>query len=118
MFFDKVMSSGFHPKITLPTRITDTSNTLIDNILTNVYDDNHVSGILINKISDHQPICTCNTKATPLCKVSKYLQIETKDERSLSRFLDDLQDADIKEKIKSCYQTIGLYQYSHLYQKI
>ena len=85
------MSSGFHPKITLPTRITDTSNTLIDNILTNVYDDKHVSGILINKISDHQPIFTCNNKATPLCKESKYIQIETKHERSLSRFLDDLQ---------------------------
>ena len=55
----------------------------------------HVSGILINKISDHQPIFTCNNKATPLCKESKYIQIETKDERSLSRFLDDLQDADI-----------------------
>ena len=35
MFFDMVISSGFHPKITLPTRITDRSSTLIDNILTN-----------------------------------------------------------------------------------
>ena len=58
------MSSGFHPKITLPTRITDTSNTLIDHILTNVYDDKHVSGILINKISDHQPI-NQNTLSDP-----------------------------------------------------
>ena len=55
MFFDMIISSGFHPKITLPTRITDRSSTLIDNMLTNVYDDNHISGILINKISDHQP---------------------------------------------------------------
>ena len=73
--------------------------TLIDNILTNVYDDKHVSGILINKISDHQPIFTWNNKATPLCKESKYIQIETKDKRSLSRFLDDLQDADIINKL-------------------
>ena len=93
------MSSSFYPKITLPTRITDTSNPLIDNILTNVYDDNHVSGILINKISDHQPIFTCNNKATPLCKESKYIQFKTKDERSLSRFLDDLQDADVIKKL-------------------
>ena len=34
-----------------------------------------------------------------LCKKSKYIQIETKDERSLSRFLDDLQDADIIIKL-------------------
>ena len=46
-----------------------------------------MSGILINKISDHQPIFTCNNKATPLCK------------GSLSRFLDDLQDADIINKL-------------------
>ena len=43
----------FHPKITLPIRITDTSNTLVDNILTSVYNDNHVSRILIKKILDH-----------------------------------------------------------------
>ena len=98
-FFDIVMSSGFQPKITLPTRITDTSNTLIDNILTNVYDDNHVSGILINKISDHQPIFTCNNKATSLCKESEYIHIETKHKRSFSRFIDDLQDADIINKL-------------------
>ena len=64
MFFDIVMSSGFHLKIILFTRITDTSSTIIDNIPTNVYDDNHVSGILINKILDHQPIFTCNNKVT------------------------------------------------------
>ena len=50
MFFDIVISSGFHPKIILLTRITDRSSTLIDNILANVYDDNHLSGNLINKI--------------------------------------------------------------------
>ena len=65
--FDIIISSGFHPKITLPTRITDRSSTLIDNILTNFYDDNHISGILINKILDHQPIFTCNNRVSPLC---------------------------------------------------
>ena len=67
------MSFGFHPKITLPTRITDTSNTLIDNILTNVYDDNHESGILIYKISDHQPIFTWNKYSNPtLQRIEEY----------------------------------------------
>ena len=76
MFFDMttVISSGCHPIITLPTRITDRSSTLIDNILTNVYDDNHISSILI-KISDHQPILTCNNRVSPLCNELKYIQI-------------------------------------------
>ena len=38
MFFDNVISSGFVPKITLPTRICDTSSTLIDNVYTNTID--------------------------------------------------------------------------------
>ena len=88
-----VISSGFHPKITLPTRITDRSSTLIDNILRNVYDNNHISGILINKIWDHQPIHTCNNIS--LCNESKYTQIETKDELSLGNYIDELQQADI-----------------------
>ena len=95
MFFDIIISSGFHPKITLPTRLTDRSSTLIDNILTNVYDDNHISGVLINKISDHQPIFTCNNRVSPLCSESKYIKIETKDELSLGKFIDELQQADI-----------------------
>ena len=66
-----VISSGFHPKITLPTRFTDRSRKLINNILTNVYDDNQISGNLINKISDHQPIFTCKNRVSPLCNESK-----------------------------------------------
>ena len=38
MFFDNVISSGFVPKITLATRICDTSSTLIDNVYTNTID--------------------------------------------------------------------------------
>ena len=47
MHFDNVISSGFAPKITLPTRICDTSSTLIDNVYTNTIDKKHNSGILI-----------------------------------------------------------------------
>ena len=78
MFFDIIISSGFHPKITLPTRITDRSSTLIDNILTNVYDDNHISGILINKISDHQPIFTCNNRVSPCAASQSIFKLKLK----------------------------------------
>ena len=78
MFFDMVLSSGFHPKITLPTRITDRSSTLIDNILTNVYDDNYISGILINKISDHQPIFTCNNRVSPCATSQSIFKLKLK----------------------------------------
>ena len=52
-FYEKVISSRFAPKITLPTRICDTTSNLIDNIYTNVSDKSHTSGILIRSIFDH-----------------------------------------------------------------
>ena len=78
MFFDIIISSGFHPKIILPTRITDRSSTLIDNILTNVYDDNHISGIFINKISDHQPIFACNNRVSPCAASQSMFKLKLK----------------------------------------
>ena len=49
---------SYFPNITLPTRLTDTSNTLIDNVFTNSAKFEAISGILINNISDRQPIFT------------------------------------------------------------
>ena len=52
---------SYLPNITLPTRLTDTSNTLIDNVFANSAKFEAVSGILINNISDHQAIFTIIT---------------------------------------------------------
>ena len=46
-YFDDVVSNGFFPKITLPTRLSDHSSTLIDNIFTNNIDEASTSGILL-----------------------------------------------------------------------
>ena len=94
-----MLSAGFHPKITLPTRITDTSNTLIDNILVNVIDDRHISGIMINKISDHQPIFTCNNKLFEQVDMTQYIEIETKSENSQKRFIEHLKNINIMNKL-------------------
>ena len=56
-FFDIMISSSFYPKITLPTRFSNKSASLIDNIfckLTN-FPLPSSSGILINQFSDHNP---------------------------------------------------------------
>ena len=37
-FDENITSNGFMPKITLPTRLSDTCNTLIDNIFTNTFE--------------------------------------------------------------------------------
>ena len=53
-FYENVLSSSFAPKITLPTMICDATSTLIDNVYTNVIDKEHICGILVRPISDHQ----------------------------------------------------------------
>ena len=57
-YFDEIISQGFIPKITLPTRISEHSSTLIDNIFTSNIDERESSGILLNQISDHQMVFT------------------------------------------------------------
>ena len=53
-FFETMLVHSYLPNITLPTRLIDTSNTLIDNVFANSAKFEAVSGILINNISDHQ----------------------------------------------------------------
>ena len=57
-FIDTLFSHAFLPSITKPTRVTNTSATLIDNIFGNDFtnDVNTFSGILYTDISDHFPI--------------------------------------------------------------
>ena len=57
-FFDNLISVGFFPKITLPTRFTEQSSTLIDNVFSNNIEEREISGILLNHISDHQFLFT------------------------------------------------------------
>ena len=44
-FYENVISCSFAPEITFPTRICDTTSTLIDNVYTNVLDKKQASGI-------------------------------------------------------------------------
>ena len=54
-FLDSFSSNSFIPLILQPTRITSHSNTIIDNIFSNVIDPDVISGNLTATISDHLP---------------------------------------------------------------
>ena len=47
---------GLFPLINKPSRITEFSQTLIDNIFTNNIETVNNSGLLINDITDHLPV--------------------------------------------------------------
>ena len=52
-FLNQLLAYGFFPKIDRPTRITDSTATLIDNIITNVHLTNVFSGIWTAAVADH-----------------------------------------------------------------
>ena len=56
LFVNTINSNYMVPLITRPTRYTDNSSLLIDNIFTNKPDDTSIAGILVADISDHLPI--------------------------------------------------------------
>ena len=94
-FFENLLSSVFCLKITLPTRICDTSSTLIDNIFSNVIEPNTKSGILTGHISDHQAIfISTNFKFNKDTK-TKYINVETKDDASLNNFINELKNLNL-----------------------
>ena len=57
-FINTIYSMSLYPKITRPSRITTHCATVIDNIFTIEIENNTVSGLLINDISDHLPVFT------------------------------------------------------------
>ena len=76
-FHENVISCGFTPKITLPTRICGTASTLIDNVYTNELDKSHISGILTRPISDHQMFfCVMNENFRKPVTQNKHIEFE------------------------------------------
>ena len=101
-FFENTLSSGFFPKITLPTRISETCSTLIDNILTNVIESNYdKAGILTSQISDHQAIFLSTNSKLSRYSGSKYITVETKDDTSLNNFINELENLNIPAQLNS-----------------
>ena len=54
-FLNILLSHQLIPTITKPTRYTDHSSTLIDNIITNCVTSAYKSGVILTDISDHLP---------------------------------------------------------------
>ena len=59
-FYNNLIAAGYLPRISLPTRVTNHSATLLDNIFSTEFGNND-SGVIVNNISDHQMIYTYST---------------------------------------------------------
>ena len=95
-FYNNFTAAGYLPRISLPTRVTNQSATLIDNIFsTELY--NNESAIIVNNISDHQMICTysTNTDKTISTSSKKFIEIKKTDQQALDNFLNQLRNSNI-----------------------
>ena len=88
-YFAMIISHGFFPRITLPTRMSDESSTLIDNIFSNDVDMIDRSGVLVKQIF------TRHIKKNYLEKINKFVTVESKDELSMQNFVDELKQLNI-----------------------
>ena len=107
-YFENIISCGFVPRITLPTRICDSGNrsTLIDNIFTNIIDENkmHTSGNLLNAITDHKAIFTLVDSIKYNDPPPKFIKTEVNDDKSLQTFVDELKELNIYESLDTNLQ--------------
>jgi len=94
-FFELITTKGYFPRITLPTRIQPPSFSLIDNILYNRIEENSESGVLINDISDHKMIFTYHENNAYTENNNKYIDIEKRDDISISNFIEELKTMNI-----------------------
>src|SRR5688572_16465383 len=93
----------FLPLILQPTRITDSSATLIDNIFTNSHDGILESAILTSDISDHLPVITwINTSPTNLNNLRNLKMTRTFSNDNITYFRSLLDNTDWKPVLDLC----------------
>ena len=91
-----MLSHGFYPRITLPTRLSKSNATLIDNFLckftSRFYD--HSSGILLSDISDHLSYFICLNSGVSRQNTSVLIEIRPSGE-SIDNFRKKIMDSNV-----------------------
>ena len=94
-FFETTLVNGFIPKITSPTRWTNHSSTLIDNIFVKLSDNfsTTTAGIINSNLSDHLP-CFISLDFLKINKANyKFIKIRPKEEKQYLAFKNELATA-------------------------
>ena len=116
-FVNDVISQGFLPKITRPTRITPHSATLIDHIYSNdnrPTPHNSTSGIIITDVADHfGTFHIVNKCKQPL--VQKYSQIRQMKTDNVLRFNNILANADYSSVLLSDCPNYAYHTFLEIY---
>ena len=100
-YLEMLISNGYIPKIVLPTRLTRQNGTLIDNFLCKISSEfsSVTAGILVDKISDHQPYFICLDYITLNKPSSRYIFIKNQTANTIEAFRTFLKDEKIMDKM-------------------
>ncbi len=96
-YFDMFTNHSFYPKITLPTRFSNTHGTLIDNFFCKL-SESTIDTMFIKKFSNHQPYFTVQNDFTLNEPSVTYIKITKNDHKSVKHFINEIQTilSDIK----------------------
>ena len=100
-FLDLLMTYGMYPQITLPTRLTDKSVTLIDNLFCNFdkITKRTTAGILLNELSDHQPYFLLSYIELIKTPVPKFIKAFTLNENMVENIKNELLTSDLLNQL-------------------
>ena len=102
MFIESNIESNMLPTITRPTRITNTSATLIDNLfISQQLQTNYKSGILLDDTSDHMPCYLILPDATNYKKPLREVQHRNLSEKNKRKICDLIESIDWDTKLQT-----------------
>ena len=90
-YLNTLLCHGQLPMITLPTRITPVSSTLIDHISTNLKHDFYDNGIIYSCLSDHMPVFHISHDTDVISESnSSFIKIRKSNASNINNFKDKL----------------------------
>ena len=100
-YLDSMLANNLLPVITFPTRFTDYSCSLIDNMFTNISTDYLSSRILLSDISDHPPYLMLFKIDPKHSRHPKYIFSHKNDKKSLDSLYALLESKQIFEQLNT-----------------
>ena len=117
-FFDMLISHSFYTQITLPTRFTRTTGTLIDNLFCRLHESIHTAGILTKRFSDHQPYFMITHNTVKLQSPPKYVKVNTLNADAMIKVMNEIKLGNIYEKLNKNPNADPNYNYDIIYEEI
>ena len=100
-YYGVLIANGFIPKISPPTRLTDTGGTLIDNLHCKMSKATleAIAGIMTLKCSDHQPYFIFIDTQQPKAPAAKFITINDQSEHAAAKFKIAVQNLQLFDQL-------------------